>query len=273
MISIFAKPPFENRHLQRVSSIICGEQIAAYMPNVRLNPESGYEDDVCIFVKPHIKPDVYFEFPKNSWVNVNDGDALIETLKKYPQVGLIAYSELAYKELSNSLPNEIVLIPQHHLNFEREKRKRNKIKKVGTTGSYEALKYIPNAILDGLKKRGIEFELFSTFYPRTLLSKFHQNIDVHIHWREFLGRRLSCPSKIIGAASFGVPTIALDEPSFSEVGGSYLPVKTPEEWLEKFDALVENPSLYNTLAEEGLRISEKYHISKIAELYRRLDEK
>ena len=42
-ISFFAKPPFEAKgHMMRVSSIIRGEQIAAYMQNARLNPPSGY---------------------------------------------------------------------------------------------------------------------------------------------------------------------------------------------------------------------------------------
>jgi len=64
MISIFAKPPFMMRHLQRVSSIVRGEQIAAYMGNARLNPESGYENDTCIYVKPHIKRGNDYKFDR-----------------------------------------------------------------------------------------------------------------------------------------------------------------------------------------------------------------
>ena len=110
MISFFAKPPYEMRHLQRVSSIVRGEQIAAYMGNARLNPESGYEDDVCIYVKPHIKPGNDFKFEKRSWIDIQDGFDLIYTLNKYPEVGVIAFSELDVKTLSKLVKNKIVLL-------------------------------------------------------------------------------------------------------------------------------------------------------------------
>src|SRR3990167_753910 len=99
MISFFAKSPFEMKHLQRVSSIVRGEQIAAYMGNARLNPESDYEDDVCIYVKPHITPGNNFKFEKKSYVDIQDGWDLIHVLKKYPEVGVIAYSDLAVEVL------------------------------------------------------------------------------------------------------------------------------------------------------------------------------
>ena len=270
MISIFAKPPFEMRHLQRVSSIVRGEQIAAYMGNARLNPESGYEDDVCIFVKPHIKPGNDFDFPKRSWIDIHESFDLVEVLQRYPEVGVIAHSDLAYEVLSKHVKNKIALIPHHHVNYERTKRKRDKILKVGTTGSPPAWDYIPDVIKEGLKKRGIKLELYTNFYPRMSVARFHESIDVHLHWRPYLNRKLSCPFKIINAASFGVPTIALDEPSFKEVYGTYIGVKTPEEWLEVFDELVANPDHYNDMANDCIRISEKYHISNIAKLYETL---
>ena len=49
MINFFAKPPFIMKHLQRVSSIVRGEQIAAYMGNARLNPPHIEDGDVNIF--------------------------------------------------------------------------------------------------------------------------------------------------------------------------------------------------------------------------------
>ncbi len=269
-ISFFAKPPYEMRHLQRVSSIVRGEQIAAYMQNARLNPESGYEDDVCIYVKPNIKPGNDFHFEKNSWIDIHDGWDLIHTLKKYPEVGVIAYGDLAYETLSKELTNKVVNIPHHHLNFERTTRKRDKILKVGTTGSPEANNYIPDEIKEGLKKRGIKLELYSNFYPRMSVARFHESLDIHLHWRPFLNRKLSCPFKIINAASFGVPTIALDEPSFKEVYGAYIGVKTPQEWLDALDELIVNPDTYDDMSNDCIRISEKYHISNIAKLYQQL---
>ncbi len=273
MINFFAKPPFMMKHLQRVSSIVRGEQIAAYMGNARLNPETINEGDVNIFVKPHIKAGNDFDFPKNSWIDIQDGWDLVSTLKKYPEVGVIAYGDLAQETLSKHLKNKIALIPHHHVNFERTKRNRFRVKKVGITGSGEAIKFIPDEIKEGLKKRGVDLEYYDNFYPRMSVARFHESIDIHMHWRPFLKRKLSCPFKIINAASFGVPTIALDEPSFEEVKGTYISVKTPQEWLNAFDFLRngQNQSYqYALRANKGLEIAEKYHISNIAKLYETL---
>ena len=270
MISIFAKSPFEMKHLQRVSSIVRGEQIAAYMGNARLNPPSGYEDDVCIYVKPHIKPGNDYKFEKHSYIDIHDGFELRHTLRKYPEVGVIAYGDLAAEVLPKYLKNKIVKIPHHHVNFERTKRNRDKILKIGTTGSPAAWDYIPDVIKDGIKKRGLTLELYSNFYPRLSVSRFHESMDIHIHWRAWMNRPLSCPFKITNAMSFGVPTIALDEPSFKEVEGAYIGVKTPDEWLQKLDELIANPSLYTDIANKGIELSEKYHIENIAKLYEQL---
>ena len=54
-ISIFAKKTSRGRgnRLQRVSSMIRGVQVAEQI-GAKLNPEEGYENDVCIYVKPHV---------------------------------------------------------------------------------------------------------------------------------------------------------------------------------------------------------------------------
>lgn len=272
MISIFAKPPYMMRHLQRVSSTVRGEQIAAYMGNARLNPESGFEDDVCIYVKPHIKPGNNFKFEKKSYIDIHEAIDLVEVLNRYPEVGVIAYGDLAFETLSKLVKNKVVLIPHHHVNFERTVRKRNKILRIGTTGSAEAWNYIPDVIKDGIKARGLKLELYSDFYPRTAVARFHESIDIHIHWRPFLKRALSCPFKIINAASFGVPTIALDEPSFKEVSGCYIGVKTAQEWLAVLDQLIIDTDVYDRVSKICLQESEKYHISNIAKLYKELDQ-
>ena len=272
MINFIAKPPYEMKHLQRVSSIVRGEQIAAYMGNARLNPPVIDEGDINIFVKPHIKAGNSFDFPKKSWIDIHEAFDLVEVLNRYPEVGVIAYEDLAFETLSKHVKNKIAKIPHHHVNYERTKRNRDKILKVGTTGSQEAWNYIPDEIKEGLKKRNIKLELYTNFYPRMSVSRFHESIDVHIHWRPFLGRKLSCPFKIINASSFGVPTIALDEPSFKEVEGAYIGVKTASEWLEKLDYLVENPDQYAAHSQIGLDKAEEYHIDNIAKKYEELDK-
>lgn len=258
------------KHLQRVSSIVRGEQIAAYMGNARLNPERVNGEDVNIYVKPHIKSGEDFEFLHNSYVDIQDGWELTDILKRYPHVGVIAYGDLAEEVLSKELTNKIVKIPHHHVNFERTIRQRTKIKKVGITGSGEAFKHIPEEIIQGLKKRGIELEYYDKFYPRMSVARFHESLDIHMHWRPFLKRKLSCPFKIINSSSFGVPTIALDEPSFKEVEGTYIGVKTPKEWLKALDGLMASLQVYEEMSNTCIDKAESYHIENIAKLYERL---
>src|SRR3990167_7680974 len=271
MISIFAKPPFEMKHLQRVSSIIRGEQIAAYMGNARLNPEKGYENDVCIYVKPHIYPENDYKFEKHSYIDIHDGFSLRHTLRKYPEVGCISISDHATYVLKQYIKNKIVTIPHHHCNFERMTRERNKIKKVGITGSFQAFPFVPDIIKDGLKARGILYEEYSNFYPRTSVARFHYSLDIHLVWRPWR-KQLSSPLKVTNAMAFGVPTIALniDEPSYKEVEGCYIGVKTVEEWLEALDRLIADPKLYKIMSDKCFEMAEKYHIENIAKLYEEL---
>ena len=272
MISFFAKPPFEMKHLQRVSSTIRGEQIAAYMGNARLNPPSGYENDLCIYVKPNIRPGHDYKFEKRSYIDIHDGFDLRHTLRKYPEVGCISISDHITYVLKQYVKNKIVTIPHHHCNFERVRRQRDSIKKVGITGSFAAFPHVPDILKEGIKKRGLLYEEYSNFYPRTSVARFHHSLDIHLVWRPWR-KNLSSPLKVTNAMSFGVPTIALDldEPSYKEVEGCYIGVKTPEQWLNKLDELIANPKLYKDMANVCIEKSEKYHIENIAKLYTELD--
>jgi hypothetical protein len=271
MISFFAKPPFVMRHLQRVSSIIRGEQIAAYMGNARLNPPGGYEDDICIYVKPHIKGNEDFKFEGRPYLDIQDGWGLIPILQKHPEVPVIAFSERDVEILSELVENKVVLIPHHHLNFERIRRVKDKITRVGVTGSIGAFTHVAETIKQGIAERGLELAEHSIFYPRMAVSRFYQSIDVQLVWRPYR-KRLSCPLKIVNASSFGIPTIALDEPSFREMEGAYIGVETAEEWLQKLDELIADKQLYYDISKVCIEKSEKYHIDNISKLYGELDK-
>ena len=126
-ISIFAKKAFLNinpsqdfdkrtkpirgGHLQRVSSMIRADQVAEYL-GAKLNPRRGYKNDVCIYVKPHVKSGGDFKFEgKRSYLDIIDGWALLPILGKHLEVSIIACSKQDYLNLSNIMPNKVVLIP------------------------------------------------------------------------------------------------------------------------------------------------------------------
>lgn len=284
-ISIFAKKAFLNTasnvpfkskeesykghgHLQRVSSMIRGDQIAEYL-GAKLNPTNNYQNDVCIYVKPHVKTVEEFQFKgKRSWLDIVDGWGLIPLLEKHPKVGVIACSKQDAEKLK-FLPNEIRFIPQHHCNYKREKRTREGIKTVGVIGTEDAFAYLPYGLEEELEKRGIKLLKYSKFFSRQDIIDFYKQIDIQIVWRPYR-MKLSNPLKIVNASSFGIPTIAYDESVFEEMRNCYIGVKTLEEFLEQIDLLEEYPKEYEVFSQDCLKRADNYHIDNVAALYRTL---
>ena len=148
-LSIFARRPRRHQrdgHLWRVSSLIRGGQIAEKI-GAKLNPTTGYERDVCIYVKPHVPPGNDFMFKgQKSYLDIVDGWNLHLVAAKHPEVTVITCSYPDFESISQTIPNAVILIPQHHCNFERVKRKRNEITIVGCIGTQWAFQWIPTAL-------------------------------------------------------------------------------------------------------------------------------
>jgi hypothetical protein len=288
-ISIIAKPVFikaasnqplnndstppEGSKLMHMTSRIRGEQIADFI-GAKLNPTEGYENDVCIYVKPDYKPGQTFLFEgKKSYLDILDGPHCIDLLKKYPEVTVIACSDLVYEVLSKTIPNKVVIIPEHHCNFERQRRNRNGITAVGCIGTEPSFKYMPKDIKELLAARGMEYVELDKIFTREDVVIFYLNIDVQIIWRpqfQTSYNQLRNPMKVINASSFGIPTIMYEEPSSKEMDGCFIPVRTLDEFFAELDKLRSNPELYDQYAKRGIEKSEKYHIENIAKLYRNL---
>ena len=273
-ISFFAKPPFELRHLQRVSSIIRGEQIAAHMYDARLNPTSGYENDVCIYVKPHVKPGDDFNFEGHPYLDMVDGFQLWHLLRKRPEIPAIVDSDHSAETMSHYIKNKIIIIPHHHINFERVKRDRgNTVRNVGMIGSEYAFQYIPDEIKQGLANRRLKLVTHSVMFPRMTVTKFYSKMDVMLVWSPYNSIEtpaLYNPFKMVNASAFGIPTIALDKPAFHEMKDTYFPVHNVEEFFKALDNLRSDQGLYQNMSEICLEKAEKYHIENIAKSYREL---
>ncbi|MDO8503814.1 MAG: hypothetical protein Q7S60_03925 [bacterium] len=275
-ISIFAKPPFRNArdgHLMRGSSIIRGIQIAEHI-GAKFNPESGYENDVCIYVKPHVKPGNDFNFEGKPYLDICDAPDLYVLARKHPEVPVIVASDWNYETLSRILPNKIVNIPEQHCNFERVVRSRNQITTVGVIGTVNAFAHLPVGLKERLAERGMELLEFSKFFNRQDVIDFYMKIDVQIIWRPYVDYKrdiLMNPLKLVNSSSFGIPTIAYEEKAFEEMDGCYIPVHTLDEFLTQLDALRSDPSLYESYANRCLEKSEEYYIENIAKLYKNLN--
>lgn len=284
MISIFAKPPFLNinpsqpfvfdgkpvkrGHLMRVSSLIRGIQMAEAL-GCKLNPESGYENDVCIYVKPHVKDGDDFTFEGKPYLDIIDGWGLVPLMQKHPEVPVIAISKWDEENLKRHLRNKIIFIPQHHVNYERVHRDKDAIKKVGIVGTVASFPFVPDELKKKLADRGMEIAELSNFETRKGIQDFYKDLYVQIVWRPYR-RKMGNALKLVNGASFGVPTIALYEETFKEMDGYYLPVKTIDEFIEKLDMLRNDPHLYDDYSNRCIEKSEEYHMDNIVKLYKQL---
>jgi hypothetical protein len=262
-ISFFGKKTFLDKKkgkLMAVSSLIRGEQIAERLGG-RFNPTEDYENDICIYIKPgNVK------FEGKPYIDIVDEE---NPLVRNPDIPAIACSEFSYKMLSKLPHKKLVLIPQHHCNFDKEKRTREGITTIGMIGQPGAFTLVPKEIEEKLAEKGIEFVQHSGVLTRQDSIDFFKSIDVQLIWRPYY-IKLGNPLKLVNASSFGVPTIALPDNGLLEMEGFYLPAHTPDEVITQLDRLIKEPSLYDTYANKCLEKSEEYHIDSICKLYKEL---
>jgi len=264
MISFF----WADKRVNKLSTKIRAKEISEFL-NVKLSPERGYENDTCVYLKPNNLDYV----PQRAWVDILDGGKFVAKIKNRPDLKLIAGSQMSHDYLKNYFSNEMVVIPHQHLNWERAKRDRKEITTCGYTGSYSSYaRDMYNAIGNEIKKAtGLEFIASFKGKDRERAANFYKNIDIlfiggwelgdeHIH---------KMPTKIINAASFGVPTVAYPLKGYKEVEGYYLPAKSLTKAI-KLVAKLKNKDYYNSWVKKIIPMAEKYHIEEIINLYKKL---
>lgn len=272
-ISIFAKSAtyrstvkLPHPHLVRGSSIIRGDQMAEYL-GCKYNPVSGYEDDVCIYVKPsnldHIKA--------GAWIDVMDGEGLLSMLVARPDLNVIAFSQLTYSRFRKWIPNTMTLIPQHHCNFNREVRDRRDVKTVGFIGGEIGFAASFDEVRRMVEPLGMEFRALCRYQTREDVVDFYRKIDVQITWaRPEFRFQARAPLKLTNAASFGIPTVAYPQHCYGEAEGFYAKTWSFGDMAAELARLRNDPGYYAYWSDAGLVWAERYHISNIAKLYRGL---
>jgi len=274
MISFFAKSPYllddptkpGKVFWQRLTSRVRAEEIAAYL-GAKLNPTQGYENDVCIYIK-HYRLD---QVKDGAYVDVLDDKDVTQALKSKPKIKVIAMSKPHLDFLRTVLKNEIVYIPHHHINFERIHRRRKKIVNCGYVGSNPRYDVELNKeIGERLKKIGLKFMPYYNYDTKEDIINYYQKIDLQIiGYFTLLDSPYYHQTKIVNAMSFGVPTIASPRRGYTEVKGLFTPVNDLDELVEAAKKM-KDPAYYNRWPEKIIAESEKYHISKIAKLYKQL---
>lgn len=275
-ISIFARPYFSGvdedsptvPYLHRGTSLIRGEQIAKFI-GAKYNPTEGFEDDLRIYLKPRSLDQI----KDGEYIDVSDsGDFIIKLLEDRPKLKLIASSLAIYEYLKEKLPNKTELIPEHHCNFERMGRTRNKLTVVGYVGSPKPFIFGMNSEIEKhLAKIGLKFIALYYYKNRQDVTSFYKRIDLQIipHFWPDDSKIYRHPTKMISAASYGIPTIAVRKSGYKEWEGNYIPVQSIEEMILEVEKL-KNKDFYEDWSKKIIDPTEPYHIENIAKLYRQL---
>lgn len=278
MINIYARPSFIGNRFsgksdklltQRLSSRVRAEEIAEVLGDkVQLNPEASLIGDINIYVKP-VSLDVVGE---GDYLDFLDGGHFEKELHDRSDIKVIACTEHSRNVLVNVFENEVVLIPHHHINFERKTRQRKDVTVCGYIGSYSPhterhYKWLQTQ----LNELNLGVELITNFEYKTredaINTYLNMDILVIADWWLPDHNPHKIPTKIINAASFGVPAIASPLAGYEEIKGLYFEAPNLSKLVEHISILKSNQEFYNKFANIIKENAEKYHIENIAKLY------
>ena len=274
-LTIFAKPQhfFRNGiishrypHLYRTSSLVRGEQVAQYL-GCKYNPTEGYEDDICIYVKPERK--ILDDIKDGSYVDIIDDFHYLVLFENRPKINIIFTSQFHYDYFKDNIKNKSVCIPHHHCNFERAVRDRKEIKNVGFIGNKRGLEASVEELEARLGEIGMNFITNYDFKDREDVIDFYKQIDIQLIWKKdnFLSHT---PMKLTNASSFGIPTVSKLCDNFKELDGFYITAGDSLDSLIVEIEKLKDQDYYNSWSKKLIPEMERYHIENIVKLYKEL---
>lgn len=274
MISFFARPYFIAEelaqdgpcfYLRRGSSLIRGEQIAEFIGG-KYNPTEGYENDICIYIKPKTLDKI----KDGDYVDVSDGEFnIMEQLVSRPNIKIIATTDATYDFMKKRLKNPMTLIHEQHCNFERAKISRSDITTAGFLGTPGSFTYSVADMTERLGKIGIKFIASFNWKNRQDVVDFYKKIDIQIIGYTGGNDPFRHPNKLINAMAFGVPSVSNPQVGFQEIEGNYIIAPTVDMIVEQVKKL-KNKDYYEAWSRKVLEFAEGYHIENIAKLYKQL---
>jgi len=268
MISFFALDSYigksYSKHgpdsVRRLSSRIRGEEIANYL-GAKYNPPE--REGVCIWVKPRDLSVV----KDGDYVDFLDGEFNPKRFISRPKIKIIT-SSLCQHDFFKNYPNEKFLIPSHHLNIDRIKRTRKEIKVAGYIGVPSPSVYKRfDDIKTELAKIGIDFVTEFLFKVKQDALDFYNKIDIFVYgdW-DSNDHPHRIPTKMINAASFGIPSVGFPCMANKELEGYYVKARNMKETVEGVMRL-KDEDFYNKMVNKIIPFSEGYHIENVSKLY------
>ena len=273
-LTFFAKPSFLGnlypRHFKkdyriRLGPQIRGKDVADYL-GAKHNPTEGFEHDLVIYVKPRWLNRVR----DDDWIDVSDGEWLVDLLAERPNIKVIVHTQSCHDYLRDKIKNRIVVIPQQHLNWENAKRTKRKFNTGGYIGSPSPTALnMYGEIGKRLSEIGLKFITCFDYQKREDAVNFYKKIDFLVvgDWKDKSPYKTA--TRMINAASFGIPSIAYPLIGYKDFEGYYIHANNNDEILVEAEKL-KNKETYNIWSNKIMKEAEKYHISNITKLYTKL---
>ncbi len=255
------------------SGDIRGNQIAEKLNAICDPREPVSRDSIFVFIK--ITPNI--SVPR-MYVDIVDAYGLLTSVPRFPEAKLIAISSLAKTYIENRVYNEVILIPEHHCNFENFVREYRPVKTVGFVG------YVPNFLLDPLvvkdelSKIGLDFIWLTNFVDRLEICDFYKKIDIQLTFRPKspvspCPAELKNPLKLTNAGSFKIPSVCCAEPSYVDAfKDCFLIADNLNSIVKQCRELKNDNALYQHIAERCHVKAQDYHIDNIYPLYEKLKD-
>jgi len=258
------------------SSKIRGQQLAEATGGI-CDPKTIEYGDTLVLVKIFPTNIDFLGRFNNVYADVVDGDSILEMVRHYPHINIIAISELAKQYIECRVKNKVILIPEHHCNFDNEVRdSKKKIETVGFVGSINSLDLDPIILARELRKVGLNFAaLFcdDTNVTREDVVEFYKNIDIQVCFRlprllKHMPPEMKNPLKIYNAGSFKIPTVSYPELNYvKECPDAFFEASSVDRIAGICSMLVKERATYNGLADRAYKLSKSHHINIIAKKY------
>ena len=249
---------------------IRGKQIAGKL-NGKLDPEVGYENDICIYILgsyPRTTPE-----PQYAYYDVLDcGFSRLSRLQRFTKGDIIAVSTTQVPDLKKYYPErKIYVIPQHHCNFKNELRPERPRKVVGCIGGMSAVQWPHWGVEMLLKEVGLEWKFEKYYSKRRAVVDFYKTIDIQLSFRPYHPRGIMSHMnhlKLANAGSFGIPTVSFPEPAYVDGWkNECLWGESIQNLALQAKKLADDDSFYTDMAQRVIEKSKGYHIDNIAKLY------
>lgn len=255
------------------ASEIRASQMASKLKG-RVNPRSDFENDICIYVLGARSESIE---PKRSFYDLIDcGWSKISRIKNFTKGNIIVVSKSQLDSLYSIFKDrEVIYIPQHHCNFDREIRKSRKPKIVGCIGGDSAVQWPHYAMKRLFEEIGLEWRFGHVYGNRQAVIDFYKDLDIQICYRPIHPRGISehmNSLKLANAGSFGIPTISFPEVAYvKEWKNECLFDESIYGIVKLAKKLSEDPVMYSEMSEKVKIKAEEYHIDNIVKLYKQLE--